>query len=111
MKLDVRTATKEDFDAHVAKKFKVALADGEISLVLDNTKAGNAAHQRDGKLIVDGVEYPARTPFALTFEGPRSPLLPQGTYEIEHTDTGKLHLFLSPFRQDAECTLYEVVFN
>ena len=60
---------------------------------------------------IDGKVIPPRSAFALTFEGPRAPILKQAMYQMSHAELGDISLFLSPFRQDASCALYESVFN
>lgn len=52
-----------------------------------------------------------RRPFAITFRGPRTPLLPQNTYRFEHRTLGAVHLFIVPIGREAEGIVYEAVFN
>jgi len=47
----------------------------------------------------------------LLFKGPRTVVLPQQTYQMEHPVLGTLALFLVPVRQDDNATYYESVFN
>lgn len=78
---------------------------------LDNVKLLSEATRRDNHLEIDGRVLPPRQAFALTLEGPREPLLYQGVYEIAFPDLGTHLLFVSPFRQDHDCTLYEIAFS
>ncbi|HEY4095926.1 MAG TPA: hypothetical protein VGM33_10465 [Baekduia sp.] len=52
-----------------------------------------------------------RSPFSLTFRGPREPLLPQRIRRLEHAAVGPLELFLVPIGQDATGTRYQAVFG
>lgn len=111
MTLDIAHATPDDFSSFVGQDFLVHCADSPISLTLDNVKRFTGSMVRDSRVVVGGVELPPRAAFALTFEGPRDPIIPSGTYQISHPQAGDLTLFLSPFRQDMDCMLYECVFN
>jgi len=67
-------------------------------------------------LALELVELREGTPqsdyerFSLFFRGPRSVLLPQSSYELEHPNLGTFLLFLVPIRQDENGTYYESVF-
>jgi hypothetical protein len=111
MTIDLVTATADTFRTHVGKQFSVETAAGRITLTLDNIKIFERSTIRDNKVEVDGVLHPPRQAFALTFEGPRDPVLAPGQIMLTHPDLGALTLFVSPFRQDHDCTLYESVFN
>ena len=50
-------------------------------------------------------------PFSLTLSGPRSPLLPQASYAVQHPVLGTVQLFMVPVGQDEQSTQYEVTFN
>ena len=45
------------------------------------------------------------------FKGPKTIVLSQRTYELEHPVLGKFPLFLVPVKQDTDGTYYESVFN
>ena len=49
--------------------------------------------------------------FAIVFQGPREPLLNQGSYRFEHDEMGDFTLFIVPLRQDEDGTFYEACFN
>lgn len=56
---------------------------------------------------------PRAEPFSVYFLGPRSPVLPQRIYRVEHDQLGTLDLFLVPIGPDPKAggMLYEAVFN
>ncbi len=49
--------------------------------------------------------------FSVTFQGPASDPLPQGTYEFENPDAGRFLLFIVPVGRAGETTEYEAVFT
>jgi len=59
----------------------------------------------------EGAATPGYEHFSLMFKGPRTIVLSQRTYELEHPVMGKFSLFLVPVKQDADGTYYESVFN
>lgn len=111
MTIDLVTATADTFRPHVGQSFTVATAVGPLGLTLDNVKVFEGSTIRDNRIEVGGVLHPPRKAFALTFEGPREPVLAPGQMLLAHPVLGGLQLFVSPFRQDHDCTLYEAVFN
>lgn len=111
MSIDLITATSDSFSAYVGQTFVAQDDAGPVRLILDNIKVFEGSTIRDNTLHVDGTHYPARQAFALTFEGPRTPVLSSDTRILQHEVLGALVVFLSPFRQDHSCTLYEVTFN
>lgn len=52
-----------------------------------------------------------RAPFSLVFRGPRTGLLPQRIYRIEHHALGAFDLFLVPIGPDNEGMRYEAIFT
>lgn len=111
MTIDLVTATAEMFSARVGEQFSVDTGAGPVTLTLDNVKIFERSTIRDNRVEVEGVLHPPRQAFALTFEGPRDPVLAPRMIVLTHPDLGALTLFVSPFRQDHDCTLYESVFN
>lgn len=111
MTIDLITATHETFEPFVKQTFEVDTEQGPLSLVLDNIKIFETSTIRDNHLEIDGVVHPPRKAFALTFEGPREPVLTSMTYRVTHHKIGTLELFLSGFRRDHNCMLYESTFN
>jgi uncharacterized protein DUF6916 len=57
--------------------------------------------------LVEVTEYPAnaagtfRTPFSVVFHGPMEPVMPQGTYRLEHEQFGEVELFIVPIGPNA----------
>jgi len=49
--------------------------------------------------------------FSLFFLGPKTPLLQQGIYRLQHEKLGELDLFLVPLGMDNDGVRYECVFN
>ncbi|EPX82286.1 DUF6916 family protein [Salipiger mucosus] len=111
MTIDPITASAEDFAPYVGDTFRVESVAGPVPLVLDNVKRFDRSDVRDKRVEIDGSVLPARQAFALTFEGPVAPVLVSDTVELAHPALGRLVLFLSPFRQDDDCMLYEALFN
>ncbi len=56
-------------------------------------------------------ESDQRRSFSLVFRGPKTPVLRQRIYEIEHQEMGALGLFLVPIGPDEEGMRYEAVFT
>ncbi|WP_323764547.1 DUF6916 family protein [Marinovum sp.] len=110
MQIDIATALPEDFDPFVGDGFEVG-AEAPVRLVLDNVKRFHGSMVRDSEVEFDGRLIPPRKAFALTFEGPREPVLDSQLVELRHPKLGAMTLLISPFRQDRTCMLYEVVFN
>jgi len=107
MTIDLISAKAEDFEPYVGQLFIVQTVNGPVELKLDNIKRKNPAFKRTVPLEIDGVVYPPREPFSLTFEGPLVPVLATISYTLKHESIGSLELFLSAFAQEADCTLYE----
>jgi hypothetical protein len=53
----------------------------------------------------------ARVPFALLFEGPAQPVLPQRTYALGHPALKGVEVFLVPVARQAGGVHYEAVFT
>lgn len=89
------------FEPHVGSTFTVA--DGALDLILTEAVAV--------PWRALGGPPPARAPFSLVFQGPRSPRLAQGLHTLSHPDLGAHLLFLVPIAADATTTSYEAAFN
>ena len=111
MTIDFVTAIHEDFEQFVGQTFKVETPNGIMELKLDNVKPNEKVNIRDNHLELQGTFYPPRQPFALTFEGPREPVFAPDSYMVTTESGEEWFLFLSPFRQDHNCALYESVFS
>jgi uncharacterized protein DUF6916 len=94
--------TPATFEPHIGTQFSIESGDGEVV-----------------PTVLDSVErHPSRShgertePFSLIFLGSDRQPLPQATYPIEHTDLGRLDIFIVPIGPDAHGRQrYEAVFN
>ncbi|MEY8837534.1 hypothetical protein AB9K41_00690 [Cribrihabitans sp. XS_ASV171] len=111
MTVDLMTADAETFRPYVGDVFTVASTMGPVDLTLDNIKQFEGSTVRDSEVVADGRLVPPRKAFALTFVGPLEPVLQSGLASVDNSRTGTLTLFISPFRRDRDCMLYESVFN
>ena len=94
----LETLTSSMFAANVNSTFQVRHQAGEpVALELVEYR--------------EGVSQPGYEHFSLLFKGPRTVVLPQQTYQMEHPVLGTFALFLVPVRQDENATYYESVFN
>ena len=97
--------TRADFADRLGQTFRVhygAATPLEAELV-----SATAFPTRPG-----GPDLPARSePFSILFRGPRTPVLPQRIYRIEHETLGTFDLFIVPVGPDAGGMQYEAVFN
>lgn len=91
----------EDF-ASLTGPLTISVKVGEVITVIELTVL--AVQRRPPHRFRDA-------PFSLTLSGPRNPLLPQGTYAVQHPDLGIIELFMVPLSQGAQSTQYEVTFN
>jgi hypothetical protein len=88
------------FAPHLGETFRIRAADSqwtELTLI-EATALGAATADR-------------RAPFSIVFRGPREPVLPQRTYQVEHTAIGEFELFLVPIGLDQAGMRYEAVFG
>jgi hypothetical protein len=83
--------TAEDFRAVQGSRFR--LTGGSPPESVETELAEITEH-------VAGVPGPFRTPFSILFHGPLQPVLPQGTYRVEHEQLGTLDLFIVPVGPD-----------
>ena len=111
MAIDMIHATAESFSDYVGDTFDVHTDDGVTPLTLDNIKLHDEKTMRDNHLEIQGVVYPPRRPFSLTFIGPLNPILSESMHALKHATLGDLELFISAFRQDHDSILYESVLN
>ncbi|HEX4955037.1 MAG TPA: hypothetical protein VF017_16735 [Thermoanaerobaculia bacterium] len=95
--------SKAAFDPLRGQTFRLSYgADQSLDLELAETTSLGAASKSS----------PHRAPFTLVFRhnGERRNL-PQGTYALEHTDLGRLEIFLVPIGPDSQGMRYEAVFT
>jgi hypothetical protein len=95
----------------LGETFTVASVMGPVELVLENIKVFDGSTIRDTDVVAEDAVVPPRKAFALTFLGPLDPVLRSGLASASNPRTGRLTLFLSPFRRDRDGMLYEAVFN
>jgi hypothetical protein len=93
------------FADKVGQTFRVAIAqDQAIDVQLIDVRRMEAA-------VVNGAVRPTdRVPFALTFQGPATPRLPQQTYAFGHETLGTHDIFIVAIGINEQGLLYEAVF-
>ena len=86
------------FEPHVGEAFFIDGGDIPVPLTLKTvTPLGTALREGGG--------------FALAFDGPAAPLLPQSIYPLRHVALGTLDLFIVPVGKDKNGILYEAIFT
>jgi hypothetical protein len=96
--------THDDFSGRIGESFEVTVDDtAPLGLVLAESSLGT-------ELGGPGPEGQERSQFSLTFRGPATPFLPQGTYELDHAELGALSLFLVPLGPEGDEMRYEAAF-
>ncbi|MBC7604897.1 MAG: hypothetical protein H7255_19845 [Ramlibacter sp.] len=90
--------TREDFTDLPPASLAIRLKDGDLPLAVT------------GLRDLPG-HSPRSAPFAVTLEGPRDPMLPQGIYPLMHPKHGQLDVFIVPVARDQAHTQYELIFN
>lgn len=99
------TWTLEKFKPHLGDTFTVSPSPGEsFALVLkeaEHLKMAEVPREKD----------PPRKPFALHFEGPLSPILPQRTYSFAHPAFGDFAIFIVPIGPRDGGMIYEAIFT
>lgn len=98
MMTDIQKMTSQDFQPYLGQSFNIALTEGSCALeLLEASTLGTGA--RDGGA------------FSLLWQGPTTPALQQGTYEMTHEKLGAMALFLVPVAQKDAGFQYEAVFT
>jgi len=90
--------TPADFQALVGQRFTVVQNEGDLALELAAVRA-LPPHARRAE------------PFALLFQGPRHPVLPQRIHVLAHGELGAIPMFLVPVQGGGEGVAYEAIFN
>lgn len=90
--------TYEQFKSVAGTPFKVTLEGAESSELLL-------------KMVSEKKQSGPGEFFSIEFEGPKEPFLKQGIYEMEHSKSGMLSIFLVPVGETHDSFLYESVFN
>ena len=102
----LETFTVETFAPQLGARFRIrpdGLEPLEVVLI-EVTELGGGA---GGTAAGPG----RRTTFSIVFRGPRTPLLPQRIYRMEHEALGTFEIFLVPIGPDQEGMRYEAVFT
>lgn len=92
---DLEALTADDFEPLVGTVFTAANVPLALATVTRHAPGGRTT----------------RPSFSLTFTGPRSPFLAQGTYGLTHDTRGRLDLFLVPIGITDTAFEYEAVFG
>jgi hypothetical protein len=93
--------TYDDFLSRLHQKFVVNHDSGELEAELIECR----------KLASTGRSDALRQPFALTFRGPRQPVLVQRIYKLEGGTLGPLEIFIVPIGPDDLGMRYEAIFS
>ena len=94
--------TEEEFSRHLNTSFDVQVGDSQrVELKLLKVEGYK---ERPGE--EQGMER-----FAVYFEGPAEPYLPQNTYTLEHERMGSNAIFIVPVGRSADGFHYQAVFN
>ena len=96
--------TYEHFGGRVGERFEMTGGDG-ASMSLELVRATELS-----ELGGRGPEGQERRQFALVFQGPATPVVPQAIYSLVHDELGELDLFLVPTEADADRALYQASF-
>lgn len=97
---DLVSVTPDDFEALKGQRFEALLSGMDATFPL--TLLEVRRHPRSGGF---------REPFSLELLGPPSPVYPQGTYRLRHSDLGELELFLVPIAGSEGSVTYEITFG
>lgn len=92
--------TKETFEPRKGEPFRLSTEGaGEIELKLADVQGTGLQGKAE------------REQFALHFDGPPDPVLPQSIYRLENAEMGPLDIFLVPVARDDDGVTYEAVFT
>jgi hypothetical protein len=83
---------------------------GQTFTLLDEATGAHPAALAEARAL-PVPPYGERQPFALLFEGPREPVLPQRIYTLQHPAFEALEVFLVPLGQGPSSVQYEAIFN
>lgn len=97
----LKDLTPSSFEEHLGTRFRLAL------------EGAGAPWELELVQVVRHEEHPGprQQPFSVFLRGPRSPVLPQSIYRLEHDRLGMLEIFLVPVGPDGQGMGYEAVFN
>jgi hypothetical protein len=86
--------TSRDFTPHLHTIFKI---ETPAAIELELNEVSDRSNER--------IEQ-----FSLLFNGPESPMMPQGTYALAHAQMGEVLLFLVPLGPQNRQMVYQAVF-
>jgi len=90
--------TLEDFAPKAGDVFELRLPDQTVALKLHDTRKLGTAVREGGA-------------FALYFDGPATPALPQATYALVHHELGQVDIFIVPVSRGGAGIRYEAIFT
>ncbi|MDP9122980.1 MAG: hypothetical protein M3O15_16675 [Acidobacteriota bacterium] len=97
------TLTAAAFTPHLGSRFRLRAVPDALEIDLELAEVQELGSQ--------SAPAGRRAPFTVSFRGPRSPHLPQRTYQLDHDGMGRFELFLVPVGFDGGGLRYEAVFN
>jgi hypothetical protein len=98
MSADIAELSAADFAPRVNEQFRIVAPGGELDLKLVEVRELGVALRKGGA-------------FALTFQAPPGPFLPQATYALQNQALGRLDLFIVPLGPKDGGNVYEAVFT
>ncbi len=96
--IDIQTLSGLDFKSHLDDDFSLQLGPETLDMTLIEVKDIGQGERAGGA-------------FSTLWQGPQSPVLSQGTYEMRHSELGPLALFLVPVAQKDAGIQYEAIFT
>lgn len=103
----LETFTCQTFAPLLGGTFRIH-ADAEHSVEVELIEAVETG---DSVVQATSQEQVRRAPFSLVFRGPRSIVLPQQIYRMEHGQLGDFELFLVPIGPDQAGMRYQAIFT
>ncbi len=102
--LSLGSATSRSFHPLVGQQFRLATPGGparavQLVDVVDSPRTPGR----------DDAGMPFRRSFSLMFHDPEGPMLPQGTYRVQHPMLGIVGLFIVPIGPHEQDVVYEAV--
>jgi hypothetical protein len=98
--IPLETVSHETFAPLIDEAFIASTSAGQIELHLTEVK--RLGHRR---------KEATRDPFSLTFRGPQSLRLPQGTYPFTCGELGEIEFFITQVADGAKGSEFEAVFT
>ena len=89
----------ENFSGHLNALFRVDVPDTSLELELVEVEAAKP------------IDPSLREPFTLIFQGPKDPILAEGTYNVSNDSAGSFELYIIPIVSLGDQQLYQSIFN